>query len=402
MGWIVSINFLLYFVTLFSYIRKKRNIDVYVILLSAYTLTSLLCAIYFVSGQKDYTQVSIIGFIYLFICVLLLLSPFRNFKLNIGNISTNVNNPIIKTLVYIYIVTGLVSIYYTLPDTIDLYRSGEWGLLRQALYEDEESVVLYHSAFERLAKNLHSYLNPLGVVMCFYYLSKWETNKFLTVILFVSWLFNAFLGATLVASRGLIVTLLLQFIMLFFLFKDSISKGVKKLLSVTMIILSIPVVLYMIAVSVSRFGEDDAGNSVFAYLGHSMLNFNQNVLGTMHDYAGGRYFFSYFISLFGGNPEIDLQALGYKGSTGFYTIVGDYYLDFGPIGTIIIFLLFTLLLRSLMQKKHLRLSNLILIMYFAFYYMRGVFVLGLGTALGMLMCLVVFFVVRIAEAKNPI
>ena len=394
------INFILYLVVLLPYLKKKKSIDVYVILLSAYTLTALICSFYYISGQKDYTELSLIGFVYLFVCIIILLFPFRNFSVQVDKIKVNENNTIIKSLVYIYAVTGLISIYYTLPETLDLFRSGEWNILRQTLYDDEESVVLYHSQFERIAKNLHSYLNPFGVVMCFYFLSRWKSHKFLTILMFVSWLLNAFLGATLVASRGLIVTLLLQFVMLFFLFKDSISRGIKKALSVIMIILSVPVAFYMTVVSVSRFGEDDAGSSVFAYLGHSMLNFNQNIISSMHDYAGGKYFFNYFISLFGGNPSINLQSLGYKGGTGFYTIVGDFYFDFGPIGTLTIFVLFSILLCVLMKRKPIRLSNLILIMYFAFYYMRGVFVLGMGTALGMFMCLVVYLIVRTTESTS--
>ena len=327
------------------------------------------------------------------------LSPYKGMR--IGEHLNIIFNRPIRFLTWIYIISGFIAILYTLPDAIELIRSGEWGTLRHMLYAEEGSIQLYHSLPEKLAKNIHSYLNPFGIVICFYLLTQRKKKPFLIISAFTSYIGYAFLSATLIASRGMVINFMLQLFLTFLIFKDVLSIKAKRIVGFIVILLSIPLAMYVIAVSVSRFGEDGSGSSIFNYLGHSMLNFNQGVMGTMHDYANGKYFFEFFINLLGGDSSIDLKALGYTGGTGFYTFIGDFYIDWGPIGTLFFAVLVSAFLRRFTRKSTIILSDLVIIVFFANYFMNGVFVIGRGSALSWIMCGVVYIIVRFVENTQP-
>ena len=101
--------------------------------------------------------------------------------------------------------------------------------------------------------------------------------------------------------------------------------------------------------------------------------------------------------MFGGNSVINLKSLGYTGGSGFYTFIGDFYIDFGPIGTFLLALVVSIFLRHFTKKANKKLSDLVLIVFFANYFMTGVFVIGSGSALSWIMCGVVYLIVRNAE-----
>lgn len=388
------INCLLYIVSLCFYYVKRKSFDTYFVLLAAYAITAILCLCNVIKNPALYSDIHLFPFFYLYICLLIFLSPYKGLKL--GKQVQVINSFPIKVLTWIYILSGFIAIYYTLPDATDLIRSGEWGMLRRRLYSDQD-IILYHSLTEKLAKNIHSYLEPFGIVMCFYYLTLEKKNTFIIICAFTSYLGYAFLSSTLVASRGMVVNFMLQLALLFVLFKDSIANRVKRKLGFASLLLCIPLIMYLFAVSISRFGETDAASSTLGYLGHSMLNFNQGVMSTMHDYANGKYFFEYFINLLGGDSTIDLKALGYTGGTGFYTFIGDFYIDWGPIGTVFFAILVSAFLRSFTRKRRFKLSDLVIIVFFASYFMNGVFVIGRGSALSWVMCGVVYIILRFLE-----
>jgi oligosaccharide repeat unit polymerase len=349
---------------------------------------------------KEYENISFLPFVYLYICILLLLSPFK--KLANGWQLNVVESKFIKFLTRLYIICGIIAIYYTIPDAVDLIQSGQWGILRQMLYEDQDEVILYHSQFERIVKNIQGYLNPFGIVMCFYQLSNKNRNKIITAGLFVSWIGNEFLSATLVASRGLVALFLLKIILLMTLFKNHIGKLVKRVALFGSIVLSIPLTMYLVAVSISRFGESDAGNSLFMYLGHSMLSFNERLMGSMSDFAYGRYCFDFFLNFFGIKPLTDFKTLGCTGQGDFYTIIGSFYLDWGPIGTILVVLSLMSICNYFCKKKKKQLSDMLMIVYFSNFCMSGVFVVGRGYGLQVIMIFLVYFVLRYMENRQNI
>lgn len=388
------VNAGLFIVALFIYWRKVHQVDTFFVLLLAYGFTAIMCLLYQNSGESTY-QTSILSYFYMFLCFWICLSPFKNME--IDSTLYIKETRLIKLLTWMYIITGIVSIYYTLPNAIMIIQSGDYFEIRNSLYQGEEAS-LYHSQLERLCKNISSYLSPFGIVMGFYQLVKPDRKWYIVIPLLGTWLVNTFLGATLIASRGIVAVLILRVLLVFVIFKAAIPSKIQKIFIGTIGVLCIPVFFYLMAVSVSRFGEANANSSIFMYLGHAMQNLNENCIGAMHSFAWGKYALSYFGSILGFSfgPD-DFVKLGYTGGTGFYTFLGAFYIDFGPIFTVLFCALLSVFIKKYTTKYSKSFSDLIIIVYFATFFINGIFVTALGYAIQWIMLWVVYEIVKIAE-----
>ena len=391
-------NVILYVLAFMINIYKSRSFNIYTLILLIYCITSILCADYYFNNLGKY-ELAVFPFIYLFFTLLVFIYPFNNLKFDVRKIKFRNTNPL-KILTLIYIVSGVIAVVYGLPKTLSIMSSGEYGELRNQLYSDADSIELYSSTLERLAKNINSYLGTFGIILSFYQLTKPKFSKVFTILLFLSWILPSFLASTLVASRGLVVFLLMKIAVAYIFFKDGIPQNRKKWFWILGTILCVYLFLYLTIVSESRFGAD-ARDSFKFYLGHSMLSFNDNVVTDINKYAGGKYFFRWFIDAFGGNSAINTFDLGlYHVGTSFYTFIGSFYIDFGPIGTLIIAFIISLILKNIAVRNPLQISDISILMYFANYYAQGVFVSAPGSALSWLMAFVVYFILKYAENQK--
>jgi oligosaccharide repeat unit polymerase len=391
------INASFYIIALYTYWKQRKDVDAYFMLMAMYTFTAIMCFIVNLDSHANFNNVSLIPFVYLFICILLSFSPLKGFS--VDRIELRETN-LIRLLTWVYIVTGIGCIMYNFSSARELLESGEWGMLRNMLYEDEDNIQLYNSLAEKLCKNIHGYIEPFGILMCFYYLGRLENNTLKTILLWISWLPNVLLGAMLVASRGLVITALLNVIILLYLFKNTLSTKVKKIIFVSLTAISVPIALYIIAVSVSRFGDDGAGSSAFEYLGHNMTAFNQGVF-PMNSYMWGGYSLSYFYDLVGIHNYFNAKLAGYSAGTAFVTFIGAYYLDWGPIVTLLLIVVLNRLLNRITHKRTLRFSDLMVVLFFIRFYEIGIFSVGRGYMLSWLMLFVLYKIVNFAE-KNKL
>ena len=399
-------NCILYITTLYTYWKKYNRIDCYFVLIFAYTFTSIMC--FFarsygmigsdISGtlKRDTT---LIPYLYLYICILICFSPLKS--LSIDNSSFGVKNTFpIKLLTWVYIIAGIGSVIYSYPKVMEIVQGGEYALVRQALYADDGTAMTYSSQAERILKNIQNVLNPFGIIMCFYYLTN-KKSMIIIALLFTAWIGREFVDSALTASRGMIANLLLKLLLIFVFFKQAFDEKIRRLFVLSSIVLSIPLFIYMIAVSISRF-DDDASSSIFYYLGHSMSTFNANVMGTMHDFAGGKLMFREILDQLGLDSRINSSALGMTHGTGFYTYIGTFYIDFGPVGTLFMCFLINRLLWHFVKKRQFMFSDMVIILYAITFFMNGVFVIGGGYAWTWLMIFLLYFLLRMIETKNNI
>ena len=158
-------------------------------------------------------------------------------------------------------------------------------------------------------------------------------------------------------------------------------------------------IAFIVAVSTSRFG-DEVWDYTFSYLGHSMLNFNDGLFYSMHDYAWGKKFFDFFYDLFGLNGYYSSEALGSTAGHGFVTFVGSLFIDFGPYVTILVAILAVAIISRFFEKKNLLLSDIIMIVFYSSTMANGIFVSTKNRALIWVMTFVIYFITRKIENKN--
>lgn len=393
------LNACFYVSTLSLYYYKTKRVDLYFTVLSAYSAVALLGTYNFYYGvfEDDY-HLSIFRLLYLFVVVMICISPLQKVDFKSKDISI-IDNRYITLLLLFFIVCGVITISFTLPKAIMLQSIGEWGELRNDVYSGESTITLYDSQLERFFNNCFSYLLPFGCIMAFYQLTKSKINLWLTGILFTLISLNAYASATLVASRGLIMMFAVKMLIIYMVFRKQIPDYRKKYIAIVVSFVALFLISYTMAVTESRFG-DESNESLCFYLGHSMFAFDDGIMRTMHHYAGGRYQFGWLFRMLGVGSEFNWLNLGCTHGTAFMTFVGNLYVDFGPFFTPVVAIFMSMLLSKYTSKCRYQLSDLIIIAFAATWYAEGVFVFSGDQSLQWLMVFVVSFIVKVLECKR--
>ena len=389
----------LFFLFLFIFHRNKgRKLDIYRIIVLLYLTTAVLCVINYTQNSYRWPDLSLLPFIYMFVVLLILFYPFKHFDLS-SKETVWVDTKALYLLGWLFIALSVVEVYLSYNDIVEKFVSGEWGRLRSELYADEGDIVYYRNIWEKLIKNILSYLHPFAVVYAFFQATN-PDRKLFTVLLFLSIVSATFISASVVASRGIVFNQSMELVLGFMLFRDKIPSKIKKIVVTGGTAIISLFFIYAIIVSFSRFGEDETGSSLFSYFGHSMLYFNDGLFNHMHDFAYGKRFFAWFIDLFGGNSSFDVAKAGSTHGSAFFTIVGSLFTDWGVVGTVIVAIIACLLICKFTQKKVIRLSDMVIIMFYINTLSGGIFAYGVSRGLQWVMTFVVYFIVRALEKQQ--
>ena len=394
----VIINVLLYASLLLFYKKKGQGFDTYQIIVMLYLFTAVMCTLNYAESASKWPDLGLIPFIYMFVVLVIMFRPVQHFNLE-RKVTPWEDTGSLYALGFVYIILAILDTYFSMNDTIARFSEGDWGALRNQLYADADEIILYENQWQRLIKNLLTYLRPFAVVYAFFRATLGEKRLY-TFLLFLSIIVPSFIGATVVASRGMVFGLAMELILVFWIFRHRIPKALKRGMLTAGLAVGVFFVFYSLLVTVSRFGEDEASGSVFEYFGHSMLYFNDGIFNDLHDIAYGKRFFSWFIDLFGGNSDFDMAKAGATHGTAFYTIVGSMYLDWGFVGTLVTAILACLLVQHFTQKRTIMLSDMVIIIFYINTLAKGIFAFGRGRALEWIMTFVVFFIVKALEKQR--
>ncbi|GEN76166.1 O-antigen polymerase [Chryseobacterium hagamense] len=390
----VILNFIMYFFTIIFYWKRYKSVDNGFILLFVYSAIALVCVFNYISNPNDWIGLSIFPLIYLFIVNILFFRPFF-FKNSLLIEKVQIQNSSIYNLfIYVYIISAFVILYYGYNSAIDTIFRGEWSLVRNDVYSGD--MVLYQNQLERFAKIFSGFLQPTAILFFFYLLTetKVKSNKVTIFLLLFAILLPSFITIISVASRGLVVVLVIQFLVSYFVFKRKITKKTNKIIRISSLAFLVLFLVYSISVTKSRFGEnisgglsDDAESSLLFYFGHSMLTFADGLTDTIREFLWGDYLL--------GNEEILKvgidNLLGTHFETKFYTFVGSLYLDFGPFFTFIIAIFFPFLISLVFKyKKKIDMADLMIYVYYLTFLINGVFVVGIGYYLGWVIIFIIY------------
>lgn len=394
---LVIFNAFLYIGAVYIYWLNRKKIDAGFILLSTFAAIAVVCVINYSMSPNEW-QLQLWSFIYLFVICLLFFRPYF-FDSELVSQKLLVTNK--QALIYVanfYIICSGIAIYYLLPQAVENVQSGEWSVLRNELYQ--EGIQLYSGQVERISMIMSGYLRPLAIVLLFYFFTLPKKRTAWLFILAISITLPIFLTAINTASRGLLVNFAITSFLGYIIFKRKISKTIRRIVGVFAGILLAVFLVYSLAVTISRFGADDQGSSLISYFGHSMLTFNYGIADSIHTYLNGEHFFGWFydklgMAKYGG---IDHLKLGTHFGTAFFTFVGAWYLDFGPIGTFFIALFLPMVMAGIFRyKRVLDIADVYIYLFYLDYLIMGVFVYGRGYGLGWFIAFIVYGFLKIIK-----
>jgi oligosaccharide repeat unit polymerase len=390
------LNALLYISALGIYYRKfRRVLDAGFILLAVYTITAVVCVFYYATNPNQWHLI-LWPFIYLFIICLLAFRPY--FKYRSTDISHKLQIRKLKLLnlfCWIYIVCALIDLIFSYNAITNALNADNW----RNLYDEHAAgeILLYNNQVERLAKNFTGWLNPLAICSFFYYLTLHKKNWFFLSLLITAIIFPNFSISIVVAARGMTFIFAIKLFLGYIFFENAISKKTKKALTIFAALFFVLFLSYILAVTTSRFDSNssdyDSKASLLFYFGHSMLTFDYGIADSIEKFMYGDFIFRSNQDLY--NAGFD-AVLGTHFGTNFFTFVGAWYLDFGPIGTLLIaFLLPILLFGYWRNKQKIDMADLFLYFFYLSWLLNGVAVHGRGYYLQWLMTVIIFTLLKI-------
>lgn len=206
---------------------------------------------------------------------------------------------------------------------------------------------------------IRNFFRECFIFFLFYYLTLERRSRSLTIYL-ITILTLDILSALISGGRTSFTMMVFAIGSAYFIFNDYWNPTLKKIINSLILGSGIFFLLILVILTYSRFSSNNYSESplwsILSYLGQSPLNFDQYGL----DAGGIRYgdrTMNGFKSLLGLNPPENIYAVRHLYSamkmndSYFYTFVGDFTLDFGPIGAFIIFCVFSYFTTKLIKSK---------------------------------------------------
>ena len=413
MGPIISnINIVFYIIlwllTFTAYHLKRRQFDAGSVILLTYLVYSIMSLVLYNYDQPYYFYpIKLLPFIYLFLMLLLAVSPILVFN---DKKIQQIYKPhlyLLNTVAIIYIASSLAH----LPTIISDFSTNIIKLVIETsggkeLYDEAMSNTLDmgDGSISNFAAIISGAFSSLGILLFFYYLTFKKTNKLILIGLFLS-IIVSLLSSISLGQRGLIIEIMYATIITYFALKKFMPNYIKKTVKIAGFLLIIIITLPIVFLTNSRFEKDEGGPiaSVIYYAGQENLYFNNFGL----DNNGIRY----------GDRTIPLfkRMLGYYNVPNnfwerrqkypnlkindevFYTFVGDFTFDFGPILATIMFVLFTFFViqKTKIRNGRILFHQLILIHFVMIVCMLGGLKLYSFSDVGGNLQLIVYFLVYI-------
>lgn len=290
-------------------------------------------------NPENYKAITLFPFIYLYIMVFITCLPAIRFdKSEIVSIQRP-SQRLLDIIAWVYIICTILCI----PGEMQDFRTNIIATMTGAgadLYMDKVSG--YDTAgtgISNLPSVIGGYFYYPSIVIAFYYLTiNDKRRKKVMILLFLSFsyrlIYNIFEG-----HRGGMVRELLflasYYAMFYRFYSDRIKQKFNKILLIVLVVLLVPFIL----LTRSRFDEAVGGatTSVYYYSGQSSLFFNNYGLDDNGIRYGDRVAAGFKILLgFENVPKNFVQRRQkyphlYINDESFYTYVGDFTIDFGPI-----------------------------------------------------------------------
>lgn len=370
-------NSLLYCGTFYYFWKKNKKVNIGILVLSLWSL-SAICGIYYCQTDlhKWNHTFTLLPFIYVFLLFMISIFPLLNLKeWKIQNISTNIR--LINKLAILISIIAIIPFYENLIQLFYTIQSGSDEMIEvlNSRYRDETYDQYYYMS--DIGKKLTWYNNNLGIVsncLFLYYISFFKKNKILITGLLIS-ILTTYLAAYNTSARYIIVKnmlLLVFYGLIFYRFMN--YKTQKKLIKYSVIVIGSFITMTMI-ISIFRY-SDIMENKAYSYsmldwlslyLSEGFLNFNGD-MWYIKDYLWGRntmFLERYMFDItqhVEGRDFVIFESIVKIPMNYFYTMIGDFYVDFGPwLTPIIITCISFIFCKFCKYSQNMLLSKLILI-----------------------------------------
>lgn len=405
---VLLINAILYTLTLIYFYMKYR-FSMGLIVWFLYTI-SAWSSFFFIQqpmyiGTVHDSKQTLLPCFYLYAVFLIAMQPLMKLK-KIENVSLH-SKRLIKGIMIICTIVQIVFVIVDIPTMIKVITSGSMMLneLRSTVYgADGLSRILQNALLNKISL-LYSGIRVIATEFSIISFFTFKDNRKLVDLFAISALLNNIRIIIVQVGRGEMILMFLLYVSTFYLMRDWIDKETKR----KIILLASPIIIigvvFFWAITVSRFG-DSVGYFMWKYLGEPMNNFNGILFKRIQGTTNGRAYFSLIYRYLFGEGGVTTaddkwrlikEATGIRGDI-FYTWVGGLIIEFGKGIPILVAIILNRVLSKVVRIKKYYTGDLIMLIFFLNFYIRGIFLFPTQNFEGMLMILytiILYFIFRI-------
>ncbi len=352
----------LWALVLLFYQRKRKYFGAASVIIFSYLIYAIISFFLYndFNFRDEYGELTIGPFLYLFLLLMIALYPTMKFKEEALTLERP-NTTIVNLFSFFYIASALV----VLPSTISNMSQGLAMLALdpmagEQLYAEMHTTVREATGgISNIFSIIYNLFSPIGILVFFYYLTLPRKNIYLLSIYFVA-IICSLLYAMSKGSRTEVIMVAYSIIMAFFIMKPFLSRKTLKYTIITGAVVTIVTAFFFLSITISRFGNNEAGTDgqMMNYLGQCNINFNLYALDAGGIRNGDRTCNTFKYMLGWDNIPRTIMETRYKypnlriDDGHFYTFVGDFVLDFGPIITFFLFVFFSIFVTNKLKTPN--------------------------------------------------
>lgn len=350
---------------LFQY-KKKGRLDAgnfIILLFFIYSVFSVLLILDKGRGELFFggKEITLFPLIYLYLMIMLTMKPVYDYNQDKIKRIVAPGGLILDSMTVLY----LIAAFFVFINSIVQFREGLTLILLDAaggleVYDElmaDSSLTLGDGRISNLPSIITNLLGGVMVVV-FWFNVVSGRRKVLTYLLAFFILTDPFFSLAR-SQRGPAIATLLSVLSGYFIFIKFLPETLKKRVRTAGIVLLVLLAIPFMAISHSRFDRSDGGvqSSFLYYIGQENLNFDIYAFDNNGIRYGDRVFPMFKRMLGFQNVPKNFWERRAKYShlkindEFFIGYVGDFVLDFGPIITVILFLLFTLLFQNITRIR---------------------------------------------------
>ncbi len=350
---IMAVMYLMFWIVTFIWYHIKRmSLDAGSVIIGSYVLYAVF-TIFTINDDlfsMTYEPLALFPFLLLYVMLMIALSPIiYNHTHKIEEIS-DPNTRILKPLCWFMVLCA----FALLPDIVANFGEGLVKLFTDSdagkeayleqLSEGEDTGHGVSNIFAIFFNALYDLL----IFFSFYYLSQKKKDKLLLTALFIS-VGIGLLFPVMMGQRTGVVNGIFTIIVAYFIFREVMEKKIKRGIEIVGGVFIFLTILPVVAITVSRFGQTNAGVTGYInwYVGQANVYFNNHAI----DNGGIRYgdrTFNLVKQVIDPSTPKNYNERRYKyhnldiDDFYFVTFVGDFMIDFGPVIGCLIIIIFSI------------------------------------------------------------
>ena len=355
---------LVWIMTLVWYQYKSRILDGGTAVMSTYILYAIfsLFSLNDVMFADFYLPLKVFPYIYLYVMLMVALSPTIYIHLNPVK---NIEQPQTNILGIISVII-IISSVLLVPDIIANFGTGlvklftETDAGKDAYMEHIEEDKEAGSGISNIPAIIYNAFSDITIFLCFYYITCKKKNYWLIAGLIFAILIGILIPM-MHGQRGGVIAAVLTTCVGYALFQQYISRRINRVIRLLGITSIIAIAVPVAAITISRFGNMGGGVTGFLnwYVGQGSLYFNNFALDAGGTRNGDRTLNLAKRLIDPDTPKNYTERREKYSHLNiddniFSTFVGDFVIDFGPITTVFIFVIFNGLILYLIRFRNSR------------------------------------------------